>query len=105
LEKEQQVGGHLKVRRWNHQGSEALSAPESVHHALELCWVDEGRAIYDLGRRRFEVVPGELMIVPAGVEHATAFASKSRANSLWLSADAVAELDDRLGASRELEAG
>lgn len=105
LEKEQHVAGHLKVRRWNHRAAEAIGAPESVHHALELCWVDEGRAAYDIGPHRFDVRPGQLMVVPAGVDHATSFDGHSRASSLWLSADAVAELDERLGSRRELAAG
>jgi AraC family transcriptional regulator len=105
LEKEQQIAAHLKVRRWNHRGPERISASASVHHALELCWLDQGVATYDLGRERFEVVPGQLMVVPAGVEHATAFQGYSRASSLWLSAEAVAELDARLGGRYELAPG
>lgn len=105
LEREQQVAGHLKVRRWNHARPSPLAAATSVHHALELCWVDQGSATYDVGRACFEVRPGQLMVVPAGVEHATAFCGHSRATSVWLASDAVAEIDERLGSRYELRAG
>lgn len=105
LEKEQHVGNHLRVRRWSHRGAERLSAPEAVHHAVELCWVDEGGAAYEVSGQRHDVRPGQLMVVPAGVEHSTAFLAHSRANSIWLGADAIAQLEDCVGQGGALTAG
>jgi AraC-like DNA-binding protein len=105
LEKEQLVGAHLRVRKWRHAGSEVLSAAASVHHAIEVCWVDDGAAHYTLGSKRLEVHAGEVMVVPAGVEHATAFAGATVAGSLWLDARAFMEIADAAGMKSRLEPG
>ncbi len=105
LEKEQLVGGHLRVRRWRHAGTEAISAAASVHHAVEVCWVDGGTARYALGSSRVEVHAGEVMVVPAGVEHATAFAGATVAGSLWLDARVFLEIADAAGVKSRLEPG
>lgn len=105
LEKERQVAQHLKVRRWRHASPAPLHGAGAAHHAVEVAWAEEGAIHYDLGAERFTVRPGELMVVPAGVDHATTFDGHTRAGSLWFSAEAICELDERLGLPSSLKPG
>lgn len=103
LKKEQLVGTHLRVRAWHHPREEPLNFVGSVHHAVELSWVQGGRVDYELRNQRIEVGPGQLMVVPAGVEHATGFIGGTFAGSLWLGADAFEQLADAMGVKARLE--
>jgi AraC-like DNA-binding protein len=105
LEKEQLVGGHLRVRRWRKREPGPLAAAGSVHHAIELSWVQEGSVHYDIGGAEHVVRAGEAMLVPPGVEHATRFEGATRAGSLWLGAEAFFALADAAGVGARLEPG
>lgn len=105
LEKERQVAQHLKVRKWRHASPAPLYGGTAMHHAVEVAWAEEGAVHYDIGAERFTIRAGEIMVVPAGVDHATSFAGRTRAGSLWFSAEAIGELDARLGQPANLRAG
>jgi AraC-like DNA-binding protein len=105
LEKEQLVGGHLRVRRWRKHEREDLTAACSVHRAVELSWVAAGSVRYEIGRNVYEVRAGEAMVVPPGVEHSTTLAGQTHAGSLWLDAGAFDELSDAAGVDAQLSPG
>jgi AraC family transcriptional regulator len=105
LEKEQIVGGHLRVRRWNKRHFGSLQAAGSVHAAVELSWVQGGEVHYDIGHTHYIVRSGQAMVVPPGVEHATRLEGATVAGSLWLGADAFYALADAAGVSARLEPG
>jgi mannose-6-phosphate isomerase-like protein (cupin superfamily) len=97
LENERRFGTHLKVRRWKYTEAHELSGPVAVHPAVEVAWAEEGGARYQIGSRTHDVAKGQVMVVPAGVEHATRITGHSRLGSIWIGAESVADLGDALG--------
>ncbi len=85
-----------EVRFWSHHAGH-YQAPRGAHAAVELAWVEAGSVRYRVGSRELVVGPGEVCLVPRGVEHATTFAEPAVAGALELSAEMLAELSDSLG--------
>lgn len=84
------------MRLWSHASGHYL-ASSSAHPTLELAWVESGEIRYRIDSREHVVGPGEVMVVPRGVEHATGFAVPAVAGALALDSEMVAELADTLG--------
>ncbi len=106
LENERRIGGHLRVRRWHHREALAVSGPEAFHAAVEVSWVESGLTRYRIGGRPFEVERSSAMVVPAGVGHLTSMEGGTLAGSVWIGAEAMAQLSDALGRRpRGLSAG
>lgn len=85
-----------EVRLWSHRAGH-YQAPRGAHAAVEVAWVERGSVRYRVGSRELVVGPGEVCLVPRGVEHATTFGEPAVAGALELSADMLAELSDSLG--------
>ncbi|MBK6685476.1 MAG: helix-turn-helix transcriptional regulator [Deltaproteobacteria bacterium] len=89
-------GAPLRVRRWDHSGP-ALSWPGAAHPAYELAAVESGEITYQMGATTTVVAPGQVVAVPIQVEHQTRIGPNTRARSLWIGPDLIAELSDTLG--------
>jgi len=77
------VTSEVRVRRWSHDGP-PRRWPAGQHDALEVAWVGSGEVTYAIGRRELRVPPGSAMVLPRGIEHATAMGHGARAGSVWL---------------------
>lgn len=95
---ERQLTPSVRLRRWQ-LGRAVPRWPSSVHDALELCWVERGRARYRVGQRTIDVEAGAAILVPAGVEHLTEIAPETAAGSMWLSAELVGDAVEAAGAA------
>jgi AraC-like DNA-binding protein len=83
-----------------------LSGRPVAHGGIENAWVRSGRAEYRIGGGRpFVVGSGELVIVPAGVEHATSFSGDLAAGALELADDTARAITEAVGDVRALRAG
>jgi AraC-like DNA-binding protein len=83
-----------------------LSGRPVAHSGIELAWVRSGRAEYRIeGGRPFVVSSGELVIVPAGTEHATSFSGDLEAGALELADETAHEIAETIGDPRALRAG
>lgn len=89
-------GAPLRVRRWEHSGP-ALGWPGAAHPAYELAAVEAGEITYRMGHATTVVGPGQVVVVPIQVEHQTRIGPHTRARSLWIGPDLIAELSDTLG--------
>lgn len=89
-------GAPLRVRRWEHSGP-ALGWPGAAHPAYELAAVESGEITYQMGDTTTVVGPGQVVVVPIQVEHRTRIGPQTRARSLWIGPDLIAELSDTLG--------
>jgi AraC-like DNA-binding protein len=94
IEREHRATGHLVMRGWRHDAAPTLSFEAVAHPGLELSRIDQGAAIYRIGGRTLEVPAGGTILVPPGVEHATALVGHSTARSFAISAEALEEVAD-----------
>lgn len=97
-------GAPLRVRRWEHSGP-ALGWPGAAHPAYELAAVETGEITYQMGHHTTVVGPGQVVVVPIQVEHRTRIGPQTRARSLWIGPDLIAELSDTLGRRLAPEVG
>lgn len=100
---ERTFNDRLRVRSWRHRGKR-IGWPPGAHGAFELAVVESGAAEYRIGERSYEVGPGQAILVPAAVEHATKIHDGTRAVSLWIGSPLVSEAGDALGRALSDEA-
>jgi len=105
LRRQTQVHASLSVREWMHDGQAPLRPGVSAHPWVELAWVEQGEVLYRVdGRREVRVRAGEVMVVPAGVEHQTLFDGPVEATALCIT-HAIADAMGPPTASLRLSAG
>ena len=95
-----QLGKHLRVRSWRQDKVRAGRGwPASAHGAVEISWIVSGGAVYWIGSERFELGPGDAMVVPEIWEHTTEILPDTTAGSLWVDASVVDDARLHLTAS------
>jgi AraC family transcriptional regulator len=94
------ISGAIEVRSWAHDSDAGHRSARGVHPTFELSWVRRGALCLEIGRTSTPVAAHEVMIVPAGVEHATVFGARTSAGSVHLGADFVAGIEELVGAGR-----
>ena len=97
---ERSYGDRLRVRTWRHDAAR-VAWPAGAHAAFELAVVRTGAIRYRIGRRQLEVGPGQAMIVPQEVEHATTIDRGTQAVSLWIGAQLVVDAAETLAQPAE----
>jgi AraC family transcriptional regulator len=96
------------VRQWEERSHGVQAFRVTAHEAYELAWVETGHLEYRVGRRRFTADEGSVIVVPAGVEHATSITQGTRAVSMHLSPQLVRGVAEALGPEyrrRQIDAG
>jgi AraC family transcriptional regulator len=81
-------GTSLRLWRCEHE----LRGASTAHRGLELTWITAGRAHYRSGSRAFSAGPGELAVVPAGMEHETTLEAGVEGNVIELSQPLMDEI-------------
>jgi AraC-like DNA-binding protein/mannose-6-phosphate isomerase-like protein (cupin superfamily) len=100
------LGDATSARSWQGSFGVPLCGPPVAHSGIEIAWVRSGRAEYRLDAGRpFFVGSGELVIVPAGTEHATSFSGDLAAGALELADDTARAITETVGDARALRAG
>lgn len=85
-----------RVRGWA-SGVGPIVHPRGSHSDVELAWVERGELTYRVGRRTLTVPRGSVVVIPAGVEHATELSRGTMTGSLWLDPQLVEDLARSLG--------
>jgi AraC-like DNA-binding protein len=100
------LGEATSARSWHSTFGVPLTGRPVAHEGIELAWVRSGHAEYRIeGGRPFVVRSGELVIVPAGTEHATSFSGDLAAGALELGDDTARAIAETVGDARALRAG
>lgn len=94
---DRQVLPDLRVRLWEYSARHTLVSAAGAHPFVEVAFIDSGRVSYRIGRRTFEVGAGQMIVVPAGVEHATGFEEGLRGGAVYLRRDLLDEAGDAMG--------
>lgn len=106
LAQDLRIGSSTSARSWRGSFGTPLSGRPVAHTGIEIAWVRSGRAEYRIeGGRPFTVQSGELVIVPAGTEHATSFSGDLAAGALELEDDTARAIAETVGDARALRAG
>lgn len=98
LKIERTIGPGLALRRWSRDADGLFRAAANAHDGVELTWVEQGMARYRVDDAWYDAGPGQVMVVPTGVPHATEFPGSIRARSLHLSETLVAGISDAVWA-------
>jgi AraC-like DNA-binding protein len=92
LQQDMHVTAQVRLRRWLYRGPRT-SWPSTAHSTvIELAWVRSGAISYRVGQRELTVEHDAMIMVPAGVEHATTFECDASATSLHLALEMTAEI-------------
>lgn len=106
LVKNTRIGDTARFRQWAHLAARSSGNPPNAHDAVELAWVESGEIRYRIGRREIVARPGDAMLVPAGVDHATGFGPHARAGAIWIDESAFEAIAEANGQRpRKIEPG
>lgn len=97
--KEHRVLGKATARLWSFRGD--VRGPSSGHRGVEIAWVHEGVGSYQIGTREHRVEAGDVVIVPAAIEHGSRFAAGTRCGALEIAPEFLSHVVE-LTASRAL---
>jgi AraC family transcriptional regulator len=86
----------LSVQRYAHPDARRTFRA-AAHPALELGWIERGRAEYRIGAAVLVPPPRAVVVVPPGVEHTTTFDPGLIARSIWIAEPMARALADGLG--------
>jgi AraC-like DNA-binding protein len=81
-------GSNLRV--WHSR--EPVHGRPNAHPGIEVAWLEQGRAHYRVGSAALEVGPGDVVIVPARVEHGTVLEGCVRAGVIELAQPLIDEI-------------
>jgi AraC family transcriptional regulator len=84
----------VRVRVWSYQGP--IVSGRSAHAGTEVSFIESGRATYRIGGDTFAAKQGNVVVVPAGVEHATTLEGDLQGTALWLDRALVDEIADAM---------
>lgn len=93
---ERSYGDRLRVRTWRHDGKR-IAWPAGAHPGFELGIVHSGKVSYRIGAKTLEAGPGQAVLVPQEVEHATQIDLGTSATSLWIGPQQVVDAAESLG--------
>jgi AraC-like DNA-binding protein len=99
LELDAAITSRIRLRRWRHRGKRAPRWPVAAHPTVEVAWAERGMLHYRVGRQEMHAAPGELVVVPAQMEHHTGIEPSTAATSVQLGADLLAETRELVGGS------
>jgi AraC family transcriptional regulator len=107
VELDRVVPSRLRARRWAFDGTDRqeIAFASTAHAGVELAWIEEGAIRYRLGADVVELRAGQAMLVPTGVDHASAFMGHMRGASVHLDDGMVARVADAAGAPMPCSAG
>jgi AraC-like DNA-binding protein len=87
----------VRLRRWRFEAEgEPYVGGVSAHPGIEVAWCHRGSAEYWVGARRIVLRPGQAIVVPTDVEHATLPEPGTIAGSLLLEPGALARAEEVL---------
>jgi AraC-like DNA-binding protein len=92
-----QLTPSVSVRRWRYEGDDVLVTPAGAHDEVEVAWVERGGLRYRVGSQEIIAGPGDLVIVPSGMEHATDFLDALDGGAVALADDHVAAIARAMG--------
>jgi AraC-like DNA-binding protein/quercetin dioxygenase-like cupin family protein len=95
---DREVTSHVRVRSWRDRFGGRQSWRATAHSGVEVAFVEAGGLSYRVGSLTIEVRPGQAIVVPPHVEHASTLAAGTRARSLWLGVGMVEEIAAAMGA-------
>ncbi len=101
------AGAKVRLVRWNWGALEAPS-PRVAHPTWEITWVESGHTGHDVAGVIAEANAGQVVMVPAGVEHRTIVAARTQSWAMHLDPAMVLEIADAMGPQarcRKLVAG
>lgn len=101
LQLDEQLTPRVRVRRWEHAGQALPQWPAGAHATVEIAWVEQGSALYDVHGECLEVPAGGAVIIPAGMEHRTRIQHATRATSAWLAPEVLDQVADALAVPRQ----
>jgi AraC-like DNA-binding protein len=107
VELDRVVPSRVRARRWAFDGrdrQEIAFAP-TAHAGVELAWIEEGAIRYRVDGRSVELRAGQAMLVPTGVDHASAFMGHMRGASVHLDDGMIARVAEASGAPMPERAG
>ncbi|MFO0565197.1 MAG: AraC family transcriptional regulator [Polyangiaceae bacterium] len=91
-----EVTPRVRVRSFRHRHG-PTSFPKGRHAALEVAWILDGEATYDVDGRELRVEAGMGVVIPPRVEHATRVAPGTCAGSAWIATELYLEIARNLG--------
>jgi AraC-like DNA-binding protein/mannose-6-phosphate isomerase-like protein (cupin superfamily) len=97
LELDEAVTARVRLRRWRHRGKRVPKWPVAAHETVEVAWAERGTMRYRVGRQELHAGPGEVVVVPAQMEHHTLIEPEMAATSVQLSPGVIAETRDIIG--------
>jgi AraC-like DNA-binding protein len=97
LRRDVTVSSQVRVRVWSWTGVFPQGGPPGAHPGVELSWIERGNVLYRMEGREFRAGPGDVVVIPAGVEHETIFLSDVEAGALWLARERVGEIAEAMG--------
>jgi AraC family transcriptional regulator len=92
----------VRVRVWSYQGP--VVSGRSAHAGTEVSFIASGGATYRIGGDTFAAKQGDVVVVPAGVEHATTLEGDLQGTALWLDRALVDEIADAMRSPGALSA-
>jgi AraC family transcriptional regulator len=98
-----EVSPLLNVRAWHNEAPRAFGGI-SAHPTIEIAWIEEGETEYSVGTQTARQRPGQVVIIPAGVEHVTRVFPGVRIKVVGLSPTVVEEVADAMNARADLQA-
>ncbi len=87
---DQAASDRVRVRHFVRGAGALAPFAANAHDAVEIAWVHRGHVRYRVGGRTFDLGPGQVMVVPAGVVHLTEIDPATEARSVWFGPEAGA---------------
>lgn len=88
----------VRIKSWLASDRESARKYEpAAHEDFEITWVEQGRLIYHIGQNKLELGPGESIVVPTHIEHATEFALGLSVASVHVKASLAEEIAEAIG--------
>ncbi len=78
--REHRLFGKAAVRLWAFRDD--VHGGANAHRGVEIAWLHEGEGTYHIGTKAHAVKAGELVVVPAAVEHGSTFAAGTRCGAI-----------------------
>jgi AraC-like DNA-binding protein len=96
---QRELSSRVRLRRWRFDAAgERYVGGVSAHPGIEVAWCHRGSAKYWVGGRRIVLRPGQAIVVPTDVEHATLPEPGTIAGSLLLEPSSLARAEEALDA-------
>jgi AraC family transcriptional regulator len=93
---DQVLPARARARRWRNLGERRAFAA-TAHSGVEIAWLEAGGVRYRIDGSVVDLVAGQVMLVPSGVEHASEFLEGMVGGSLHIDDASIAQAADAAG--------